>query len=252
MVQSEPANEDQMERTRDWRRVAIIAAIGLFAAFVVFSFARALATQGDRAEEKLAEECASDYQYLLQVESFGHAARDSHPWADFSADCVSQVDELNSYYAARAAVRSAGNVCTGQAEVFLTMLETYGECDGTPLAEGYEVTPPSDTGSSSKAVSEQSDWPGGEALSWAEAGAHTGTVHRVCGPLVSVRSDDEGTCLNIGHDYPDSRRFTVIFWDVAGIDPVPPGATICTSGDIVDYSGVAQIHTRPEDIQIWQ
>ncbi len=95
------------------------------------------------------------------------------------------------------------------------------------------------------------EWPEG-GLGWDSARAHAGTEQRVCGPLVSMRETDDGTFLNIGQDYPSAGRFTVIFWDVY-LEPIETGATICGSGEIYLYDGVAQMEMwDPGALEIWR
>lgn len=249
--------DDQQRRI--WERITLPTAIAAIVLIIAFVILRANVAQSEYESRQLIEDCVSDYAYLLQNESYGHNAQNSHVWADFSVDCPSEVEALSAYLAARETVRSAGNDCAGLHEsvdaTLLAKLESYGECDGVPLADQYEAEPQSTNEPISEPRTSETPakpvWPGGDAISWNEAGAHVGTVQRVCGPLVSVRDDDHGVYLNIGHDYPNIRRFTVIFWNVAWIDPIDSGATICTTGDIINYEGVAQIHTAPENAEVW-
>jgi hypothetical protein len=85
--------------------------------------------------------------------------------------------------------------------------------------------------------------PGG-GISWDEAGQHVGTHQRVCGPLMSARTSTDDVFLNLGRDYPDRGRFTIVLWDIGGVEPIASGATLCTSGTITSYEGVAQIELR--------
>lgn len=245
--------------SRDWGLVAIMSVFGTFAAILLIGFIRALFT--DYEGEQRAEVCESDYRYILQSESYGHAARNSHLWPDFRRDCPDQVQALNEYLDARHSVRLAKNDCTQAegrvSEEHLEMLESYGECDGVPLADGYEVTslpetvPPVERDAAVPVLPTRSAWPGGDAVSWNEAGSFVGTIQRVCGPLVSERIDEHGTYLNIGHDYPSANRFTVILWDYVYYEPTPPGTTVCAVGGIINYYGIAQIHANPEAVEFW-
>lgn len=244
---------------RDWGAVAILSTVGLFALVLVVWMISSVINAPVREATQRAEECSSDYGYILQNESYGFRAQDSHLWDGFIVACPEQFDDLNQFLAARESVRAANNDCTQLGELdagLIEMMESYGECDGVPLAEGYEDSRPAENIPSKEPapvqVPEEPLWPGGEAIAWDQASQHVGTFQRVCGPLVSSRGDDHGTYLNIGRDYPDARRFTVIFWDVNDIDPIRSGATICTVGEIVDYEGVAQIHTNPEAVEIWE
>lgn len=117
----------------------------------------------------------------------------------------------------------------------VTLLEQDGWCS-------FGATPP---------VAAAPDWPEG-GLGWDSARAHAGTVQRVCGPLTSMRDTGDGTFVNIGQDYPSADRFTFIFWDVY-LDPIETGATICGSGEIYLYEGVAQMEMwDPSALEIWR
>lgn len=94
--------------------------------------------------------------------------------------------------------------------------------------------------------------PGG-GLSWDEAAAHIGTVQRVCGPLATIRNSSDDVFLNVGRDYPDASRFTIVLWDIGGIESIASGTTVCTEGLITSYEGVAQIELRSAgDVEIWE
>ena len=63
---------------------------------------------------------------------------------------------------------------------------------------------------------------------------------------------DDGTFVNVGQDYPSASRFTFIFWDTY-LEPIDPGATICGSGGIYLYEGVAQIEMwDTAALEIWR
>ncbi len=95
------------------------------------------------------------------------------------------------------------------------------------------------------------DQPGG-GIPWSDAAAHAGTTQRVCGPLVSVRGSSDDVFLNLGRDYPDPDRFTIVIWDIGGVEPIRLGTTVCTSGQIVLYEGVAQIQLRsPSAVELY-
>lgn len=116
------------------------------------------------------------------------------------------------------------------------LLRADGLCTGSGLT--------TDTPSSSQ-------WPNG-GLSWNEAVNYVGTTQRVCGPLMSMRTSADDVFLNIGRDYPDSQRFVVVVWDIGGVRAESPGVTICASGTITSYNGLAQIELRDlGPIEIW-
>lgn len=91
-------------------------------------------------------------------------------------------------------------------------------------------------------ASTQADAQAAGSLSWEHAIDNIGESHRVCGPLAGVGSSQDDVFLNIGHDYPDPSRFTIVVWDAGGIEPVPSASTVCATGPIINYQGVAQIH----------
>lgn len=94
-------------------------------------------------------------------------------------------------------------------------------------------------------------WPDG-GLGWDQASVHAGTVQRICGPLMSTRSTEDGTFVNVGRDYPSADRFTFIFWDMF-LDPIEAGATVCGSGEVYLYEGVAQMEMwDPTTLEIWR
>jgi hypothetical protein len=100
-------------------------------------------------------------------------------------------------------------------------------------------------------VASEPAWPEG-GLGWDQAREQAGTVQRVCGPLMSSRETADGTFVNVGRDYPSADRFTFIFWDVH-LEPIDPGATVCGSGEIYLYDGVAQMEMwDPAALEIWR
>lgn len=247
---------------RDWGLIGILTVASLGAAVVLIGVFGAYFVDYDG--ERRAETCDSNYVSFLEKESYGFQATDSHLWDDFRQDCASEVADLTAYLNAREMARAAGNDCVRiEDEIearLLEMLETYSECDGVPLAQGYgetgtsvaEVPDAPDQPAAAEPVHTQAmEWPGGSAIGWSEVGAHVGTSQRVCGPLVSIRGDEHGTYLNLGFDYPNERRFTVVLWDVGWVDPIASGTTVCTSGDLVGHEGATQIHTVPEALEIW-
>lgn len=84
----------------------------------------------------------------------------------------------------------------------------------------------------------------GGGVPWHEASQYVGTTQYVCGPLADIGASDDDVFLNIGRAYPDPERFTIVLWDIGGVEPIPPGVTLCVSGDVTLYEGVAQIQVR--------
>lgn len=89
------------------------------------------------------------------------------------------------------------------------------------------------------------------AISWSDASAHVGEMTIVVGPVVGTTfassSNGQPTFLNIGRDYPDPGRFTVVIWGESRASfSTPPedayrGKTICVTGEIDTYQGIPQI-----------
>jgi hypothetical protein len=88
-------------------------------------------------------------------------------------------------------------------------------------------------------------------LHWDQAKDFIGEVKTVCGPVKSAffaeSSEGQPTFLNVGKDYPDPGRFSVIIWgeDRANFPDPPEQAylnqTICITGEIQEYDGIAEI-----------
>ena len=92
----------------------------------------------------------------------------------------------------------------------------------------------------------------GAGIAWDDAVNHAGTTQRVCGPLAGGGNSDDDVFLNLGRDYPDPERFQIVVWDVGGLESIGGGVTLCTSGQITLYEGVAQIElTDPNLIEIY-
>lgn len=93
--------------------------------------------------------------------------------------------------------------------------------------------------------------PGG-GIPWNQAVDYAWTAQRVCGPVTSLRNTYDGAFVNVGLDYPDSRRFTFIMWGFQ-LEPVASGATVCATGNIHLYEGVAQMELgSPTELEIWK
>ncbi len=119
----------------------------------------------------------------------------------------------------------------------------WGACPGTPLdplraaATGPATEPTAAT------------CPG--AVPWAEARGHIGervTVRgRVAGTEYARDADGQPTFLNLGRDYPDPGRVTVVIWGRdRGRFPGPPetvyaGRTICATGTLELYDDVPEL-----------
>jgi DNA/RNA endonuclease YhcR with UshA esterase domain len=127
--------------------------------------------------------------------------------------------------------------------VFLLSLAACGSSGGS-VTEPPAVAPP---------VSNQ-------AIPWNEAGSHIGEAATIEGPVIAAvyanTSNGEPTFLNVGRDYPDPDRFTVVIWgaDRGNFEPAPEdqysGQTVRVTGTVVDYQGLPQIEVAtPSDIE---
>ena len=88
------------------------------------------------------------------------------------------------------------------------------------------------------------------AVSWKNARQHVGRVVTVKGPVVgsyfATSSTGQPTFLNVGVDYPNNRRFTIVIW---GSDRSRFGTperrylrrTVCVRGVVEMYNGAPEI-----------
>lgn len=91
------------------------------------------------------------------------------------------------------------------------------------------------------------------SINWSEAINHVGSTRYVCGPLVNGGTSDDDVFLNLGRGYPDAERFTIVIWDIGGVEYIPEGVTLCTTGMITMYDGVAQIELRSaNEVEVWE
>ncbi|WP_457100105.1 hypothetical protein [Microbacterium sp. P5_E9] len=119
--------------------------------------------------------------------------------------------------------------------------ETCEEAAQYIRAEAVELLRADGLCSDGAAAGGVSESPTGEGLPWNEAVNHAGSNERVCGPLASQGRDDDDVFLNLGRAYPDPARFQIVLWDVGGVESLPVGTTVCATGPITLYNGVAQI-----------
>lgn len=98
-------------------------------------------------------------------------------------------------------------------------------------------------------------------INWDQADEHIGELITVCGPVVSSHfaesTNGQPTFLNVGKEYPDPQRFTILIWG-SDLDrfPFTPdeyyfGNNVCVSGTIVEYQGSLEIEVaHPRQIEI--
>ena len=92
-----------------------------------------------------------------------------------------------------------------------------------------------------------------QAIPWDEASNHIGETATMAGPVIAAvyadTSNGAPTFLNVGRDYPDPDRLTVVIWGVdRGSFPDAPESvcgskTIRVTGDVSEYDERAQIET---------
>ncbi len=91
------------------------------------------------------------------------------------------------------------------------------------------------------------------AVNWSRASALVGRVAtvrgRIAGTKFAATSNGSPPFLNLGVDYPDLRRFTVVIWieNQAAFgrpDVRYRNRTICVRGRVTSYRGVAGIFAR--------
>jgi len=89
------------------------------------------------------------------------------------------------------------------------------------------------------------------AISWDKASRYIGRTATVRGRVAGTRyassSNGAPTFLNLGVDYPNSRRFTVVIWGRNRSNFATPerryrGRVICVRGLVRAYRGLPQIH----------
>jgi len=189
--------------------------------------------------------CDEVMQSVLQRERVGDTAGAINGEMQFLMDnCPSQYDAVTGFIAAKIGIASSG----------------FEPCDVWPSRVGEEATAllraeglcEGGGNSANAGGSEQSGQPGG-GIAWSEAGAHVGSTQRVCGPLRSQRPWENNVFLNIGLDYPDPGRFTIVLWEVGEVETLNPGVTLCVEGRITSYEGVSQIELYdPSRVEIWE
>jgi hypothetical protein len=98
------------------------------------------------------------------------------------------------------------------------------------------------------------------ALTWQNAGSAVGRVATIRGRVAGTRfasaSNGSPTFLNLGVNYPNPRRFTVVIWIEHRAAFGRPevryrGKIICVRGRVQSYRGVPEIEARsPAQIKV--
>lgn len=218
----------------------------LFAVPLVVLFLTGCANYGEldvRAEPNIS--CDDALQSVLgPVRADNTAGADGAQIDWLGQHCSSQYDVFVDYISTKTMAETLGpDTCASLQErlgrTAIDLLSADGHCtndDTQPQAEVIEPVPQ----------------PGG-GIAWNEAVAHAGTTQRVCGPLAGSGNSYDHVFLNLGRDYPDRGRFQIVVWDVGALEPIAYGVTLCTSGQIALYEGVAQIELySPSSIEIYE
>lgn len=156
-----------------------------------------------------------------------------------SKNCSTEYDTFVDYASAKGMAERLGpDTCYSLTQHIgrgsIALLSEDGLCSG-------------DTAGSLNDGAKAENQPGG-GIAWNEAATHAGTTQRVCGPFAGTGNSNDDVFLNLGRDYPDPTRFQIVLWDVGTLEPISSGATLCTSGQITLYEGVAQIELRSADL----
>nr|AOS95346.1 hypothetical protein [uncultured bacterium] len=89
------------------------------------------------------------------------------------------------------------------------------------------------------------------AVNWSDASAHVGSRTSVIGPVMGANyartTRGAPTFIDVGAKYPSGSRFSVVVWGTErSLFPTPPesaylGKTVCVTGQVQMYRGVAEI-----------
>jgi hypothetical protein len=91
------------------------------------------------------------------------------------------------------------------------------------------------------------------ATNWSKAKSLIGRYATIKGPVVGTRyassSNGSPTFLNVGVDYPNARRFTIVIWGrnrsrFGRPEQRYQGRTLCIRGYVESYQGVPEIEAR--------
>jgi len=98
---------------------------------------------------------------------------------------------------------------------------------------------------------------GKEVVSWEDASLHDGSTVTVTGYVAGVANTGQAMFINIGNDYPNTDRFTVLVWS-ENFDNFPidfldeiNGEKVAVTGEVEMYRGVPEIIiSDPKSIDI--
>jgi len=147
-------------------------------------------------------------------------------------------------------------------DIVLGLPEQEWRCSNSQTGEIFDVSPNSleEPVKQTQATKEIIE-PDLETIQWDEAYQYLDQYINVCGPVVdsyfAASTDGQPTFLNLGREYPDPDRFTVLIWgsNLESFSFNPDefyfGKSICVEGKIVEYDGMYEIVVRrPEQIEV--
>jgi hypothetical protein len=95
------------------------------------------------------------------------------------------------------------------------------------------------------------------STNWADAASQEGSTATIKGPVVDATYEPDvnggPTFLDIGADYPDPSRFTVVIWQenrsnfTQAPEDLYSNATVCVTGAVQDYRGSPEIIVSSPD-----
>lgn len=157
-----------------------------------------------------------------------------------TGECPAQWDVFADYQSALGMARQYGPEPCVDLEQYIgaeaiQLLREDALCTDAPATEADAAAPPGSAGTPPAA------WLPEGAVAWSDGGAYMGQSVQVCGPLAGVGTSDDDVFLNLGLSYPDPGRFTIVVWDIGGVEPVEDGVVVCATGTVSSYEGVSQI-----------
>jgi hypothetical protein len=134
------------------------------------------------------------------------------------------------------------------------------EEDAIAAVASFKLLPPGDEQAKPQPGSAGPQIPDG-AIEWTEAGKHVGETVTVYGPVegstYASDSNNQPTYINIGADYPDASRVSIVVWgeDRHSFSGSPEemylGKTISVTGEIYIYSGACYIKVQsPSQVRV--
>lgn len=217
-----------------------ILSIPALATSLVLAGCAGYSTESSRSESTVTcDEVLGSVINRVRVDDTSGVINDEIQW--LSDNCSTQFDIATDYFSARGSL--TGPYADGDCTVLVDRIRA--EAIRLVAEDGLCTSDPS------AAIPDSPAQPGA-GIAWDDAASYAGTVQRVCGPLVGDGVSDDDVFLNLGLDYPDPGRFQIVIWDVGALEPIAYGSTLCTSGLISLYHGVAQIEIEdPARVEIY-